>query len=280
MKPIKIFFIFYKIVSSIYTFIFGRKSMQSINDVLFNLSLRAKGYNNYGSFKKTGEKNFINKVKNDLQLCLDIGANVGKYTNLLLNDTKSKIIAFEPLNEAYEDLKKIRLSHQDRLEIFNLAIGKKNENLELNFSDEKSEKASFTSNLEKISFYDFKKNKKIKKKVITLDSFFKNYSNTFLNDRLDLIKIDTEGFELEVIEGAKETIKFRRPRFIQIECNWHQLFKRHTVDYISQHLQNYTLFKILPYGQDLLKIDSSRPDSNIFLLSNYVFIRKDISINY
>lgn len=164
MKPIKIFFIFYKIVSSIYTFIFGRKSMQSINDVLFNLSLRAKGYNNYGSFKKTGEKNFINKVKNDLQLCLDIGANVGKYTNLLLNDTKSKIIAFEPLNEAYEDLKKIRLSHQDRLEIFNLAIGKKNENLELNFSDEKSEKASFTSNLEKISFYDFKKNKKIKKK--------------------------------------------------------------------------------------------------------------------
>ena len=50
-------------------------------------------------------KNFINKINSDLFFCIDIGANVGKYTNLLLTETKSKIISFEPLPLAFKDLK-------------------------------------------------------------------------------------------------------------------------------------------------------------------------------
>ena len=40
------------------------------------------------------------------------------------------------------------------------------------------------------------------------------------------------------------------------------------------------IFKILPHGDELIQIDPSRPENNIYHLSNYVFIRKDISKNY
>ena len=46
--------------------------------------------------------------------------------------------------------------------------------------------------------------------IKTLDSF--NFSN------VDIIKIDVEGYELEVLKGAEHTIKTNRP-FIQIEGN-------------------------------------------------------------
>ncbi len=253
--------------------------MQFLNNIFLSLTLNAKGYKNYGNFDKTGEKKFIRKIKKDLILCIDIGANIGSYTNLLLSETKAQIISFEPLPEAFNDLKKIEEKNLDRLKVFNYAIGDNNEFLELNYSNDKSEKASFTKDLNKLSFYEFEKNKKIKSKVITLDNFFNQNTHLFEKD-IDLIKIDTEGFELEVIKGAKEIIKKKIPKYIQIEFNWHQLFKGQTLYNFSTFLKNYELFQILPYGNDLIKVDPNRPETNIFHLSNFVYIRKDISINY
>ncbi|MDA9678468.1 FkbM family methyltransferase, partial [Candidatus Pelagibacter sp.] len=143
----RILLFFYKIISSIYIFIFGRRSMQFLNNILLSLTLNAKGYKNYGSFKKTGEKKFIDKISKDLSLCLDIGANVGAYTKLLLSKTNTKVISFEPLPQAFHDLKNIEEKNLDRLKVFNCAIGEKNDFLELNYSDDKSEKASFTKDL-------------------------------------------------------------------------------------------------------------------------------------
>ena len=266
----------YKIFSSFYVFIFGRKKMQFFNDIVLSLALNAKGYKNYGSFKKTGEKNFINKINNDLFFCIDIGANVGKYTNLLLTETKSKIISFEPLPLAFKDLQKIEQDNPERLKVYNYAIGEKDETLELNYSNEKSEKASFLENLNELSFYDFKNNQKIKTKVYCLDTFFSNNPN-LLSKNIDLVKIDTEGFEFEVLKGAKKMLEQNPPKYIQIEFNWHQLFKAQTIYNFSKFLHQYDLYQILPHGNDLIKINPSRPESNIFHLTNFVYIRKDIS---
>ena len=266
----------YKIISFFYTFVFGRKNMQFLNDILFSLTLNAKGYKNFGSFKKTGEKKFINRINKELLFCLDIGANVGEYTNLILSETKAKIISFEPLPKAFEDLKKLEKSNAERLKVFNIALGDKNEILDLNYSSEKSQTASFSKDLNKLSFYNFKDNKKIKTKISTLDDFFFENQDLF-EENIDLIKIDAEGFEFEIINGAKEIIKKRPPKYIQLEFNWHQLFKRQTMCNFSKLLSDYDLYQILPHGNDLIKVDANRPEANIFHLANFVFIRKDIS---
>jgi len=276
----KILIFLYKKLSIIYVFVFGRKSMQFFNDIVLSLSLNAKGFKNYGSFNLTGEKRFVKLIGKEINFSIDIGANVGKYTKLLLTETNSEVIAFEPLPKAFEELKEIEKKFSSRLNVYNFGIGNKNSNLELNYSTEKSELASFIQDLDKLSFTDNKNNKKIIVEVMTLDSFFKKYEQTYKEKEIDLLKIDTEGFELEVLNGASETLVNKKPKFIQIEFNWHQLFREQTIYKFSKILSNYEVFKILPFGNSLIKIDPKRPESNIFHLSNFVFIRKDISKNY
>jgi hypothetical protein len=67
----KILTFFYLKFSKLYVFLFGRKKMQFINDIIFSLSLDAKGYKHYGHFFNSGEKSFIKLIKNEINLSLD-----------------------------------------------------------------------------------------------------------------------------------------------------------------------------------------------------------------
>ena len=170
----KILIFLYKKISKVYVFIFVRKIMQPVNNLVLSLSLKGNGYMNYGSSKDSGEKFFINLIRDELKLSLDIGANVGNYTEMLLSDTNSKVISFEPLPKAFDKLKLIKSDYKDRLEIHNVAIGIKDEVLELFYGTEKSEKASLMKDLEKISFIKEQNKNKVSVQVRQLD-YFQNY---------------------------------------------------------------------------------------------------------
>lgn len=272
----KILVIIYKFISKLYVLIFGRKKLQFINDIFLSLTLDAKGFKNYGDFNRTGEKKFIRLIKDEINLSLDIGANVGNYTKLILQETNSKVISFEPLPDAYRELENLKKDFSERLEIFNIAISNENKKQDLHFSNEKSEKASLMKHLEKLSFVGKANKNKISVEVKKLDDL----KNILKNQIIDFIKIDTEGYEFEVLDGAKYLLKEHQPKFIQIEFNWHQLLKGQTLYKISSMIDFSDIFKILPHGDELIQIDPSRPENNIYHLSNYVFIRKDISKNY
>ena len=272
----KILVIIYKFISKLYVLIFGRKKLQFINDIFLSLTLDAKGFKNYGDFNRTGEKKFIRLIKDEINLSLDIGANVGNYTKLILQETNSKVISFEPLPDAYRELENLKKDFSERLEIFNIAISNENKKQDLHFSNEKSEKASLMKHLEKLSFIGKANKNKISVEVKKLDDL----KNILKNQIIDFIKIDTEGYEFEVLDGAKYLLKEHQPKFIQIEFNWHQLLKGQTLYKISSMIDFSDTFKILPHGDELIQIDPSRPENNIYHLSNYVFIRKDISKNY
>ena len=269
----KIFLSIYLLLSKIYVFIFGRKLMQKFNHVIFSLTLKAKGYSNYGNHDQTGEGNFIRIIQSELNLCLDIGANIGNYSRFLLENSKTKVIAFEPLQGAFLALKKTQLQFNDRLEIFNFAIGNENTEKEIYFSNDKSEKASFNLDVNQLSFVknsnQFSQSVKIKK----MDDL------NILKDlqSIDLIKIDTEGYEMEVIKGGLNLINRVKPKFIQLEFNWHQLLNNQTIYQFSKILKGYKISQILPQGYPLVASDPLRPESNIFHLSNFVFIREDLA---
>ena len=272
----KILVLIYKFISKLYVLIFGRKKLQFINDAFLSLTLDAKGYKNYGDFNRTGEKKFIRLIKDEINLSLDIGANVGNYTKLILQETTSKVISFEPLPDAYRELEVLKKEFKERLEIFNIAISNQNKKQDLYFGNKKSEKASLMENLEKLSFVGETNTNKISVEVKKLDDL----KDILKNKVIDFIKIDTEGYEFEVLDGAKNLFKEQQPKFIQIEFNWHQLLKGQTLYKLSSMIDFSDIFRILPNGNGLIQIDPSRPENNIYHLSNYVFIRKDISKNY
>ena len=266
----------YKIFSKFYVFLFGSKKMQLINEVIFSLALDAKGYKNYGNFSKTGEKFFINLIKNEINLAIDIGANIGSYTKLLLSESNAKVISFEPLPEAFKELETLKNEFKNRLTTHNLALGNDNKMQDLFYENSKSEKASLIENLEELSFIKDKNKNKTSIKVCKLDDFEKELGKEII----DFIKIDTEGYEYEVLLGAKNILMKHKPKFIQIEFNWHQLIKNQTLYNLSKLISFSDVFRILPNKRGLIHVDPSRPENNIYHLSNYIFIRKDISQNY
>ena len=92
--------------------------------------------------------------------------------------------------------------------------------------------------------------------------------------KIDFLKIDTEGNDLKVLKGGLNFIKKYKPEFIQIEMNYHYLFDGENLYQFKKILNNYEVYKILPFNNGLLKVDENRPENNIFHLSNFLFIKK------
>ena len=251
--------------------------MQKINNVIFDLALHGRGYNNCCDSKSTGEEIFLRLFqKYNPKLCIDVGANKGHYSERLLSITDANVIAFEPLPKTYQTLSKLKEKFPNRLIAINEGIGSQSAELELHFGGDESELASFSIEVNQIDYVALENTNTIKVPVNTLDNYFSE--DKFKDQEIDLLKIDTEGFEYEVLMGAKNTIVNLKPKFIQIEYNWHQLFKLQTLHSLATLLPNYICYQMLPYGKGLALRDTKRPESNIYHYSNFVFVRKDIKL--
>jgi FkbM family methyltransferase len=248
--------------------------MQRINNLILRLALKGRGYNIGCNPDQSGEEKFINLVaRHNPRLCLDIGANKGLYSALLLASSTTKVVAFDPLPSATDMLSELSEKYKDRFTLINKGVGKESSFLTFYYGDN-TEHSSFSEEINEIE--SVRKNNTHTKQVevITLDDFFSDFSC----NEIDLIKIDTEGFEYEVLAGATKTIAEKRPKFIQIEHNIHQLFKSHPLYKIASLLPGYNVYQLLPYGCGYVKRDAKSPESNIFEYSNFIFVRGDIQI--
>lgn len=147
----------------------------------------------------------------NINLILDIGANTGQYAKQLrTKGYQGKIVSFEPLKSAYEQL--VKNSDADPLWLpVNIALGNFNGKSEINVS--KNSYSSSILNILPASVNNCPEAIYIKKEEITvktLDSIINDYYNP--SERL-FVKIDTQGFEKQVIDGAILSL----PRIIGIE---------------------------------------------------------------
>ena len=58
--------------------------------------------------------------------------------------------------------------------------------------------------------------------------------------------------------------------------NWHYLFSGVNIYKICNKLKNYYPLRLLPYNSGLIKVNPKHPNHNIFHLSNFIMVRKDI----
>jgi FkbM family methyltransferase len=168
-------------------------------------------------------------------------------------------------------LLKIKENYPDRFTAINIALSNAKRRDFIYFADEKSELASIEKNINQINFFkNYNRNKKIIQ-INTLDNIFKKRKNK----RLDFLKIDTEGNEKKVLEGASTLIKNKIVKIIQLEFNLHHLTTKDTIFGISSYLKNYLVFQLNLINGKLLKIDPVNSLSNLYYLSNFIFIEKD-----
>lgn len=134
---------------NIYLSIFGLKRFRKINDQILSFALHARGFNNFSSFELSGEKFFVDNILSRLnpEICVDVGANVGNYSSLLLEKTNAKIFSFEPLVGPYKQLIEACKQFEDRITAVNKGIGEKNETLTIYFNNDATAHASFSEDV-------------------------------------------------------------------------------------------------------------------------------------
>lgn len=259
-------------LKKLYNFIFARPSMQKLNNKILNLAIHARGFNNHKSFQESGEANVIKLLnKLDKGFVLDIGANVGSYSKIILEKTHHNIIAFEPLSEAYSSLLALESKFSNRIITENFGIGDANSTSTIYYSKDALSHASFSKEVQEISYLQKDSKIEARLEIKTLDSYLLEKP---LNLEIALLKIDVEGYEEEVLKGASDILMNHKPQMIQIEYNLHQLFKRQTLHSLHAFIKDYLIYQMLPYG--LIRRDVNDPLSNFYAYSNFLFVRDDI----
>ena len=269
----------YRIIDRDYIPYFAKKSMQPLATKMLKLSIRLLGFNNYGPSAKSGEEFFLRRfLETNPEFCIDVGANVGKYSEFILKNSSSRVLAFEPLPSAFQRLQILQNEFSSKLTIENLGCAKDSGELKLYFGSETSELASFSKEVNQIDYVGASNVNSVSVRTTSLDDYFQVNSFREL-EVCDLLKIDTEGYEYEVLLGAKHFISQLKPRVIQIEFNLHHLFQNNSLRLIGELLYDYRLFRLLPNDNGMIAVEKEDFISNIYQYSNYVFISTDLCNN-
>jgi FkbM family methyltransferase len=244
---------------------------QKVNHTLYHLALRGMGYNNGWQPDRSGEEWFIKNVLPQHGVALDIGANVGEYSKLLLRYTNMTVAAFEPLPDAHDRLQDIEEAYPRRFMAYNVALGRERGTSLIHYGNPTTEHATLSDAAQRIAYVG-EGNTKVQQVIVdTVDSIV---AGAGFFSHVDFMKIDVEGYEYDVLAGATNVIQTHRP-LIQIEWNLHQLMTGHTLldflDLVGE--ENYTVWQMLPHG--LRPVDPKRPEANTFCYGNFVFIRND-----
>lgn len=252
-------------LSVLYGRVFGRAWLAPLHHAFSNLSLHALGYDNCRG-DATGEKWFIRKVlaRNNIRLSLDIGANVGTYSSMLAKYLQTQILAFEPSASSFAVLEKVAEGSGGRIKPVRLAFSNFEGTGILHSNEPLSETATLAEDVHAIG-----SNKEMVS-ISTIDTYAREHGLS----SIDFIKIDTEGFEREVLQGMHSVLQEVRPSFIQFEFNILQLQRGYTLLELALLLPGYTLYRLLPNG--MLRIRPKSHLDNVFMYSNVVCIRNDL----
>ncbi len=238
---------------------------------LINLAYSENGILKSHSFKASGELYFINSfLKTKVEsapVFFDVGGNKGEYTLLLRRQFPDAIIhTFEPNPHTFDILKKKCVNSEI---LVNKGIGEKNDQLDLYF--DKNDPLSVQASSDPRILRTITKSKDIvseKIEVITLDEYAK------LNNirSIDLLKIDTEGFELEALQGAKELLNKQAIKIIQFEFNEVNIVKRRFLKDFYDILPGFKFYRL--DENRLIPLLEWKPIHEIFKFQNIVAIHK------
>lgn len=266
-----------RFLTRIYVDIFTRTKFRNLNNRVFNLTLKAKGFDNHTSnLEKSGEAAVLRRLKLlDIKVFIDVGAHRGTYIEWCLSNSNAKVVAFEPLPIPYKNLR-LKYSGDRRVILYNVALGRKKTKSKITFNGDFDPTASLSNTVFKVPGVGTRHSKHLIVEVDTLDGI----SNELIRQRkiasIDLIKIDTEGFEGEVLEGARSVLQKYKPKAVIMEWNRHQLYSGLTLLKLSEFFfPEYQIFRIMPGERSPYPVNLTLPEEHICQYANYVFVRKE-----
>lgn len=195
---------------------------------------------------------------------VDAGANIGFYSLMFSNVVaeNGKVFSFEPVPHNYQQFQE-NLDHSQNVENVQLILkGLWNKTETLTFSlDESMDKnaGSFTAGKVQSAFKQFSCH------VTTLDEFVDE--NRI--EKIDIIKMDIEGAELNALRGAENVLRKDHPIILLEVCDYTCASVGHTPDDLWNYLKqfDYKIFEIASTFERCKKRDDFRgiKQSNVIL---------------
>jgi FkbM family methyltransferase len=194
------------------------------------------------------ETEFLKRIIQPDWVVIDVGAHIGYYTLLVARFIDRKlghVYAFEPNPATFEVLRHhIKINNLAHVTVLNVALGASTGQIELFLGP--SRNTGMASMFSRESGQE-----KVCTPITTLDRFV----NTNNLKSIDLIKMDVEGAEVEVLEGARNVLGSYVPRLV-LEVNAITLAR-------SGHRPRDLVLLLRDYGYTLFRID--RPGAEITL---------------
>lgn len=232
--------------------------------------IRKFGYDVVRYVETPGSANFrrLNAIQtNQVDLVLDVGASEGFFgTKLRKSGYKGRIISFEPLDTSYKNLLKATESDEFWKPV-NTAIGNYDGEVMINISGRETSSSilpmlSSHTDVAPDSFYVDNKKVFIKR----LDSLL---NNVIAQGNHLYLKIDVQGYERNVLEGAVETLK--RTEVIEVEVSMVPLYEGSIL--FREMLNTLDNLGFILISWDDVLVD---PKTGFVLQSDCIFMRKSI----
>lgn len=160
----------------------------------------------------------------EIDLVLDVGANRGQYVSMLRRRVgyRGKVISFEPVSSIHEHLLR-KLGGDRNWSLQTCALGSEETEQPINVM-ELDVFSSFLTPAGELPDRFRIENKVQRTETVpvrTLTSFFER--GLIPADKNIFLKMDTQGFDFEVMKGASEYL--HRIRAVQTELSFHELYR-------------------------------------------------------
>jgi FkbM family methyltransferase len=167
------------------------------------------------------------KQDNNLPVIFDVGANLGqsaKYYRKLFSG--AHIHCFEPIDATFQNLSQ-NLSKDKGIQMHHCALGSKSESIDVFFKANSGENSLLPDVNEKYSG---------ESRQTVLVKRLDDVAKELKINHIDLLKIDTEGFDFEVLKGAENMLNENRIDFILCEIGFFYEKKHGNFEEINRYL--------------------------------------------
>ncbi|MDO8525816.1 MAG: FkbM family methyltransferase [Candidatus Omnitrophota bacterium] len=252
----------------------GKKRHQGLFEKMHELSLAGMNYGGGDNIAYSGEENVIDylvkhMVGGQKPTVFDIGANAGEYTLRVAKafDDAAFIYSFEPLKAAFKALCG-NIKGRVNIKVYNFGFGPAGGRVPIYFDRIDSTLASlFPRRMDHLGV-DNSRSEEIE--VRTLDDFCKENGIS----RINLLKIDTEGGEIDVLKGSVTMLDSGSIDIIQFEFGGFNIASRTFFqDFFYLLSPCFKIYRILKDG--FAEVTAYKEAQEVFLTTNYMAVSKN-----
>lgn len=174
-------------------------------------------------------------IKGEQNIVFDVGGNVGSWAKSWLDifgDVTDRYYIFEPLSVSIDEIERRTrdgffddgdLQLSKKMIVTQCAVGNEPGELTINYTPSNTGLSSAVQAVSHMPGRSVELPHSETVPVVTLDGFCAERGL----DRIDVLKIDVEGFELQVLQGAEEMMASGKIDMILFEFGLHQIPSRH-----------------------------------------------------